>query len=515
MDIYYPEFNILHWCKTGNMGLAMSTNLSEFVIDFKIDRRYGTNINEATITFDNIPHGELTPSALFKSSPVRGDSLTDNWNKIQILIDNAVQFTGFIVDYKISADNKTVEATAHDMLVLLRRGVNYAPRPSYKLGGVGAIEMVEYLAQVAGVNIDIDPAVKSNDYSINSIEIETGSMFYDLISDICESLGARLFCKKDGTITISPLFNGEIPQNLDFQYDDVIHVTSGSRSISSSQLYSSIWVSNNDDTGSKKGIMFRDNLILKYLNGWDSALKVDSKLAVNKDISQNIAKSKFMDMWRKASTADVVIADGNINMDIGKIGSVNFDGSQGVYIVTGMTASFNEETGYTDSLQIEDAAINPQIECLGDMTECGTLRQQIVDQARKYEGVPFQPGAYYRKDQGEWGMQDEALITHVLIDLNLKLSSQLTASQSTIKNDWCIPIEESELKPGDIITWQHDLSEMGIYLGDRTVIEVWGSILQNNTETAMRRHGYVVKEIPLPDDKHPVCWRLKELENCG
>lgn len=507
MNITYPTFKILHYKKTGYKQISAPNDLSCFVIKFSIDRRYGTNINQASIMFNNT--GNI--QNLFKLNPVKDSSVLDNVDKIQILINNTVQFTGFLTDYKVSADKKTVEATIHDNLWILKKGANFFPRLSVKFYQVSAIGMINYLSGLAGTKIEIDNEINKKDYIMDTLEVQTGSIYYDVISDICESLNCRLFCTKEGTNTVKPMFDGIIPSKLDFKYDDVEHITNGSRQISSSLLNPTILITNENK---KNGFMFRDKIMYDYLNNWDSVLKVDNKFAVNKYIAQNVASYIFKEMWRKSLTTDAISANGNINMDVGKIGSANFDNYFSTYIVVGLTTSFNMENGYTDTLEMQDATINPQIQFLGELTECGSIRQQIVDQARKYKNVPFQPNAYYRKEYGEWGMRDEALITRVLIDLKMKSPDQLTASQNTIKYKWCIPIDASKLKPGDIVTWRHDLSEMGFYTENKTIIEVWGSILRSNTETAMRKHGYVVKEINMPKDKQPVCWRLKELENC-
>ncbi len=507
-----PTFQLLKYSKHGVDKILndIPDDLTQYVIDLKTNRRYGTNIGSADVTFNNIPH-------MFKSSPITigGSLLIDNMDKVQVLINGVPQFTGFLTDYDTSADNKTAVGTIQDMLCLLKRGINLYPMPSFKYTNVSAIEVIHTLAGLAGVTINIAANVINNDYTISETTLESGSIPYDIISEICDSLGAMLFSTKDGIIKIELLYDGTIPTTLDFDYDDVNHVTTGDRKIQSSLLYPSIWVSNNDDTGVNKGFMFRDINMFHYVNDWDSVLKVDSTFAVNKNASQNIAYSNFMNMWRSSSTGDFTSANGNKDMDVGNIGKAYYDGDIGTYLVIGLTTEFNKTTGYTDSLEIQDTTLKPSLEVVGQMTECATLRQQIIDQIRKYEGVPFEPGAYYRQDQGEWGMVDEALITHVLIDLKMRTADQLTTSQDVIMHEWCIPITEAQLKPGDIFTWNNDLHEMGWYMGNRVICEVWGSILANNTETAMRKHGYVVKEIPIPDYLHPVAWRLKELEACG
>lgn len=257
--------------------------------------------------------------------------------------------------------------------------------------------------------------------------------------------------------------------------------------------------------------------MLEYLNGWDDVEVINSDLAINKDVARNMAHERICTMWRGATSQDIMTADGNIDMDIDKVVQTTIDDNTDVYRVIGMTTTFNEDEGYIDKLTLE--CIHPHnIEFLGDMIDCKGMRDSIVAAAMKYLNIPFHPDMYYRTDQGEWGMKDEALITHTLIDVGMKEPETLTTSQPTIKNEWCYSITKDQLQAGDIVTWPNDQHEMGFYIGDNKIIEVWGSVINNMTPTAMKYKGYFVKVI-LMDDAfgvvNPECWRLKELEACG
>ncbi|PJI07038.1 MULTISPECIES: hypothetical protein [Clostridium] len=508
-----PTFQLRKWAKHDSNHELNSyfDDLSDYVIDFRISRRYGTNINELEITFNNIDH-------MFKPNPAGGvgdtdglHHLIDNMDRIQLLINGVVEFTGFLTDYSTKADDKTAVGTVHDVSCLLKRGINLFPRPELKHSSMGAIEAIITAGGMVNVPINIDDRVKAKDYTISEVTFDCGTIAYDMISEICDSLGAQLICTKDGTVEIIPLYDGTIPSVLDFDYNDVDHVTSGDRKVQTSELYPSIWVYNSDDSsGISKGKMFRDKNMYDYLNQWDSCLKVNSKYALDQQTYCNIAYTKYMEMWRESTSGDAVTAYGNTSMDIGQIGKISYDDDASNYLVIGLTTQFNDSTGYTDTLEIQDATLKPYVIYLGQMLECGNIRDQIVKQVESYGGTLFEPGAYLRS--GEWGMVDEALITHVLIDLGMKSPDTLTTSQETIENDWCIKVDEADLKPGDIVTWNHDLHEMGWYVGNGMVWEVWGSILKNNTPQAMRAHRYWVKGIQKPPGI--TVWRLKELKDC-
>jgi hypothetical protein len=374
------------------------------------------------------------------------------------------------------------------------------------------------LAGNFGVSISIDTKVTAKATLIKEYTIENGQNVYDAIVELCQSLDAVIFARKDGSIAIKPAYL-EYASGYDFDYDEVNHITSASTTINSSMLKPTILVENNSDSNKKLSWVFTDKEMLQYLNGWDDVEVINSDLAINQSIAQNMAHERICAMWRAATSQDIMIADGNIDMDLDKVIQTTIDDNTDVYRAIGMTTAFNESEGYTDRLTLECIHVH-NVDFLGDMVDCQGIRNAIIEQARKYFNIPFHPDMYYRHDStyNEWGMKDEALITHVLIDIGLKPPETLTVSQDVIKNEWCVPIAFDKLQKGDIVTWPDDQHEMGIYAGDNTVIEVWGSVIENMTPTAMRMQGYYVKYTPL-DLSHgvvnPLCWRLKELVACG
>ncbi len=326
-------------------------------------------------------------------------------------------------------------------------------------------------------------------------------------------MDAIIHASKDGSINVIPAYL-DYTSGFDFDYTEIKHITSAATTINSSILKPTILVKNDADENHKKVWSFTDKEMLEYLNGWDDTEIIDSSLAINKETASNIAHERLCTMWRSATNLDILIAEGNENMNIDKVIRATIDNNTDVYRVIGMTTVFNESEGYVDKLTLE--CIHPHvIEYLGDMIDCQGIRDEIVKQAMKYLNIPFHPNMYYRQDLKEWGMRDEALITHTLIDIGLRSPEELTTSQSTIKNNWCIPIRKDQLKAGDIITWRHDLSEMGFYIGNNRIIEVWGSVIPNMTPTSMKYRGYYVKVIKFPNFGIPECWRLKELKDCG
>lgn len=509
------DFIVYNRRKAGNKSLSPQSDISKYILDINIDRRSGTNINECKLKCDGIPY--INGEPLVRKSVTNSDNvIIDPMDKMQVYINGKVQFTGWLVNYKISSDNQQVDLTLHDNGILLKRGLNAHPMKKVIYKEVYNTTVIAMLAGIVGITVTLDPKVVQKATLLKEYAIENGQNIYDAITELCQSLDAVIFAQKDGSMIVKPAYL-DYSSGYDFDYNEVIHITNASTAISGSMLKPTILVQNNSDEKAKKAWVFTDKEMLNYLNGWDDVEVVDSDLAINKDVAANMAHQKFCIMWRQATTQDIVTADGNIDMDVDKVIQTTIDDNIDVYRVIGMTTVFNETEGYMDRLTLE--CIHPHdIEFLGDLIDCKGMRDAIVEASMKYLDVPFHPNMYYRQDQEEWGMKDEALITHTLIDIGMKSEDTLTTEQSTIKNEWCIPITKGQLQPGDIVTWPNDQHEIGFYIGNNKIIEVWGSVISNMTPTAMRYKGYFVKVI-LMDDAfgvvNPECWRLKELEGCG
>lgn len=509
------DFIVYDQRKTGNKTLSSQSDISQYIMNINIDRRSGTNINECKLLCDGIPYLNGTP-LVRKSITNSSNVITDPMDKMQIFINGEIQFTGWLVNYRISSDNQQVDLTLHDNCILLKRGLNAHPMPKVTYKNVYNTTIISMLAGIVGATVNIDSKVIEKAVLIKEYSIENGQNIYDAIVELCQTLDAVIMAGKDGTIYVKPAYL-EYTNGYDFDYDEVNHITGASTTISGSILKPTILVRNDSDEKSKKAWVFTDKEMLEYLNGWDDVEVINSDLAINKDVARNMAHERICTMWRSATSQDIMTADGNIDMDIDKVIQTTIDDNTDVYRVIGMTTVFDENEGYIDKLTLE--CIHPHnIEFLGDMIDCKGMRDSIVAAAMKYLNIPFHPDMYYRTDQDEWGMRDEALITHTLIDVGMKGPETLTTSQPTIKSEWCYSITKDQLQAGDIVTWPNDQHEMGFYIGDNKIIEVWGSVINNMTPTAMKYKGYFVKVI-LMDDAfgvvNPECWRLKELEACG
>ncbi|BCZ46932.1 hypothetical protein psyc5s11_29990 [Clostridium gelidum] len=509
------DYKVLNQRKNGNKTISSPNDISQYILNINVDRRSGTNINECKLTCDGIPYINGVP-LVRKSITNSRNVITDPMDKMQILINGKIQFTGWLVNYKISSDNQQVELTLHDNGIILKRGLNAHPMPKVTYKEVYNTTVIAMLAGIVGVTVNLDPKVIEKAVLLKEYTIENGQNIYDAIVELCKSLDAVIMAQKDGTMIVKPVYL-EYTSGFDFKYDEVEHITAASTTISTSMLKPTILVKNESDEKAKKSWVFTDKEMLNYLNSWDDVEVIDSDLAINKDVARNMAHERICTMWRSATTQDIVAADGNIDMDVDKVIQTTIDDDTDVYRVIGMTTVFNEDEGFIDQLTLE--CIHPHnVEFLGDMIDCKGMRDAIVAQAIKYVNVPFHPDMYYRTDEGEWGMKDEALITHTLIDVGIKGPETLTTSQPTIKNEWCYSITKDQLQAGDIVTWPNDQKEMGFYIGNNKIIEVWGSVISNMTPTAMKYKGYFVKVI-LMDDAfgvvNPECWRLKELESCG
>lgn len=506
------DFQVLNQSKLGNKSLSAQSDISDYILSINIDRRSGTNINECKLNCDGIPYDKL----FVRKSITNSDNVVvDPMNKVQVYIQDKVQFTGWVVDYTINRNDQVVDLTLHDNCILLKRGINTTPRKNIKYTDIYNSTIIIMLAGLLGVDITIDPVVSARAVMIKEYIIENGQNVYDAITNLCESLDAVLVADKDGSISVKPSYV-DYTGGYDFNYGEINHVTSASTTVYGSRLKPTILVRNNSDDKNKKSWAFTDKEMYNYLNGWDDVEVVDSDLAINKEVAANIAHNKLVLMWRSATNQDIMVADGNPDINIDKVIQTTIDDNTDVYRAIGLTTSLDEKNGYIDKLTLE--CIHPHtIEYLGDIIDCQGLREAIIEQAMKYLNIPFHPNMYYRQDQDEWGMKDEALITHALIDVGMRSAGELTTSQSIIKSDWCIPISKADLKPADIITWPNDQHEMGFYLGNNKILEVWGSVIPNMTPTAMQYKGYFVKVI-LMDNSYgvvqPECWRLKELKDC-
>ncbi|EKQ52749.1 MULTISPECIES: hypothetical protein [unclassified Clostridium] len=506
------DFKVLNQWKNGNKSLSPPIDISDYIIDINIDRRSGTNVNECRLNCDGIPRDKF-----FVRKSITNDEnvVTDPMNKIEIYINNKIQFTGWLMNYKINSNNQIVELTLHDDSVLLKRGLNVHPRPKVTYTETYNTTVIVMLAGLLNVNVNIDPEVVRRAVLLNEYTIENGQNVYDAIVSLCESLDAVISADKDGTIRVKPSYI-DYTSGYDFNYDEVQHIVSASTTIAGSKLKPTIMIKNDSNEDRKLSWVFTDKEMLEYLNGWDDVEIVESDLAINQSVAQNIAHQRLVLMWRGATSQDIVTAEGNIDMDVDKVVQTTIDDNTDVYRVIGLTTTFNSAEGYIDKLTLE--CIHPHnIEYLGDMIDCKGLRDAIIAQAMKYLNIPFNPNQYYRTDQGEWGMVDEALITHTLIDLGMRSEEELTTDQGTITTVWCDEISADQVKPADIVAWPNDCHEMGWYLGDNKILEVWGSVISNMTPTAMQYRGYFVKVIEMDSEygvNAPRFYRLKELKDC-
>ncbi len=108
-------------------------------------------------------------------------------DKIQVYINNEIQFTGWVVNYTINSDTQRVELTVHDNCVLLKRGLNVHPRPNIKYSEIYNTTLIIMLAGIVGLTINIDRDVMAKAKYIDEYVIENGQNIYDAIVELASS----------------------------------------------------------------------------------------------------------------------------------------------------------------------------------------------------------------------------------------------------------------------------------------------------------------------------------------
>lgn len=342
-------------------GDANKVILEHSLISVKINRSLDTPTAEATITaqYENLP------TAIFAGGT---QGIIDNFAQVKIYIDDVIQFTGVMKNYDYNTLDKTIEMTCHDMYY---RMLNLCDK-EVKFYNKTAADIISTVVSDAKCNFYRSGGTN---YTVSKLECEIGTMYNDIITNLVETMYARVRARKDGTIVLEeqyPLYD-ESNHEL-YPYDYTIttsDLSSETASRNANLLRNILKICCNDEYS-----IFESKTMTSYLNGEKWVDIIDNPLATTQELKQKAAGHKFLDMWRGSTALNILPVKGTPNIDLGQvIKIVSNDRGNGWYLIIGINTEVSANT-YTDTLQLQGMRDKRKVYDQCNLIGSGKLKQQ-------------------------------------------------------------------------------------------------------------------------------------------
>lgn len=336
------KFKVVIYKKTGSQSFSNKNEekiiLSQCITSIDINKKEDTSVGEATIKFQY----ENVDLANFGG----GDKgIVDNFAKIEVWIENKIQFTGVIKRYSRNTETKIFTLFCHDMYYRM----NNTCRKPIRWQNTKASQIISCVCRLAGLELKI---LGGEDYIVKILEIDIGTMFHDIISNLIETMHARIRCSKSGVILLEyqyPPYDEKYHErnHYDFYYKSDINIENDDSSCrDATQMRNFLKISCEG-----KWILYEDEVMTKYLNGENWLETYENPLATTAALKFKVAGQKFLDMWRESTSISILPVVGDPEMDLGKIARVVSKGYSGYYLIIGIDTSITDN-GYTDTLQL-------------------------------------------------------------------------------------------------------------------------------------------------------------------
>jgi hypothetical protein len=341
---------------------GVETTFSRIVLGITIDRRLNMQTASANTVLHDVKNTVL-PN-LYSFTGVNG--IISNGNKVQIYISDdyrfdKIQFTGIIRDFSPNDTEQTISINCHDMACRILRPIDEGI-PYHIFDNISATELINVLAQKAGLGNTKFNINTTNDYIIKKLKMQYDVQISDIIDQALATLEARARVLKDGTYYVENLYpnykktDPDNNVNYDFVIEDFEKISNMERKRNSATLYNRLLVRYNEKSYS----VFEEPNMINYL-GYRNFKEIDAPLGDTQDKRKKIANKFFLDAWRENTNLDAVMTKGNPNIDIGKIARLKLNNKLiGHYLITGVRTELTPDN-YIDTLTLDGMRENVDI----------------------------------------------------------------------------------------------------------------------------------------------------------
>lgn len=439
-------------------------------------------------------------------------------------------FTGQVQNVNISEKSATINFNALNMYRKLIKPIDPVTTRELVYDNETAFNIVKDLCLRAGLNNELliydHETIDNRDFSINNIKFTMGTNYSDAIKEILTLMNHRVTGGRYGDINI---IKNEIYSQRNFhnwEFDDYINLTDGNYEINTSVIRNRVVIISNNGWQA-----FEDKFLIDYCNGEVISCGVEVKWAETLEQKWDVADDFFIKMRRKLRRMTVAVI-GNPAMDVGDLVRMKMLTSTAneKYMIIGIQSSFSE-SGYIDTVDLEYIGSGGVHLCEPAQGDYGfieedeeekeksdtstiimTLRDKIVNEALKYQGIYYQWGGNYPETKGHYGLDCSHFTYRVLKTFGLMNNYMTAASQK----NWCKSITKDELKPGDLLfySWNtRKIQHVTMYLGNDIIIGAQGGDSDVTTEAIAKARKAYVKVISISQGGKPYCYgRPQRLE---
>lgn len=509
-----PNYDLRVYKKIGKEDFDISpVRFENDVNAIDIDRRWNMAADELQIMINNV-NGKYSPDYSTKKEFTGVDKLYPSgyfhvlmpFNRIEVDLgygDQLVRvFTGQIQAVDMQEVFPSISIMAKNDFRKLLKPID--PIWSRKLvyENKRAMEIVLDLCKRAGIkNIVFDmDEINEYDYGINKAEFELGTFYKDAINNILETMGHRIFADRLGVIRIQKLEEYTQKDVEHWTFDDYVDLSDGGYKIEADTIRNRIIVQSKTSWKA-----YEDPYLLKMSNGEKISMGVEAPWAETDDQKKQVANYYFIQMRRKLRRLTVATI-GNPTMDTGDLVRLKMltSTANDKYMITGIRSSISD-AGYIDIVDLEFVTSNGDIaiEAEGDYEvkdeEPGkgskvlySLRDKIVDEAKKWLGTYYQWGGNCAYNKNHYGMDCSHFTYTVYRKLGLMDYYRTAAGQ----HSWAKKITREQLKKGDLVFYTNSrgrVGHVGIYIGNNKVISASGGDSSTNTKAKARQRNAKIK----------------------
>lgn len=331
----------------------------------RMNKSIDTCTSEATIV---MPYEKL-PLAEYQGG---NKGIIDNYAKIEIYIDDKVQFTGVIKKYDYDEENKTISLLCHDMYYKL---LNLTDKPLEYTNAL-ATEIIKDLATKAGCSFS---RLGGIDYTVEHIKIDADTMYSDIIQEYCETIHARVRAAKDGTILLEEQYPNYIEgggdlNHFDWHYQDFKNISTGQASRDATEMKSVLKIICNNRYST-----YEEPQVTSYLNGEKVRDVVENAVADLEYKRRSVAGYTFLTKWRHSTKLTIGITNGNPDLDLGQVIKTELNNRIGYYLAIGITTEIDPDA-YIDTIQLEGLRDKTTAYDLPELIEQGVVNPDEDEQ---------------------------------------------------------------------------------------------------------------------------------------
>lgn len=505
-----------------------------------LDRRWNMSADELEIEMSDV-NGYYSPEYSNKkiftnvsNLPLSGyTGVIKAYNKIECELgygDKLIRmFTGQVQNVDIIENSTSIKFNALNAYRKLLKPIDPIDTRELVYKDKKVFDIIRELCTRAGVKnlvydnesvLDKEISIE-NDFAINEIEFQLGTNYSDAMKQLLAIMNHRIVGGRYGEIQVikNEMYTQQNFHNWEF--DDFINMTDGTYKIDTSIIRNRVIIMS--ESGWKA---FEDKFLIDYCNGEIISSGLDVKWAETLEQKWAVADNYFMSMRRKLRRISVAVI-GNPAMDVGDLVKMRMltSTANDKYMIVSIQSDYSA-SGYIDQVDLEYIGTVGSHICEpaeGNYTEeeqkveedaspvVMTLRDKIVDEAKKYLGIYYQWGGNYPETKGHYGLDCSHFTYRVLKNFGLMSGYKVARDQQK----WCISIKREELKPGDLVfyTWGGAVVQhVVMYIGNEQIIGANGGGSSTTTEAKAQKQNAKVKIQKLDYGKPAYYGRVPGLE---